>query len=333
MTFRDAHPNRLLQFSERLAVALNLLVLLTIAPVARAQDPQNEDVIRIRTDLIAVAVAVTDSRGSRITGLQQDDFALTDDGHSARIEYFASGTARVALAFLLDNSGSLREQLSRQRDAAVALFSRFGPGSNVAVIRFGQNAITVAPFTNETEKARTAFDVPVNLSERTAIFDAAITAVQAYPARSDSRNERRIVILLSDGLDTASRATARQVIEAAKRANVSFYVIQLPLFTPRDGRLVARAAAKGFRDVAERTGGKFFVVGSAQSTLNPQAQIDLAPVFKSIEDDLQSQYVIGFYPGEASRDGRAHQIAVKLSKTESNRLKVHQLKTSYELKQ
>jgi Ca-activated chloride channel family protein len=333
MTFRDAHPNRLLRFSERLAIALNLLVLSTIAPVALAQDQPAEDVIRIRTDLIAVPVAVTDSRGSRISGLKQDDFALTDDGHAARIDYFASGTARVALAFLLDNSGSLREQLSRQRDAALALFSRFGSGSNVAVIRFGQNAITVAPFTKQTEKARTAFDVPVNLSERTAIFDAAITAVQAYAARADNSNERRIVILLSDGLDTASRASARQVIEAARRANVSFYVIQLPLFTPRYGRLVRRPAAKGFRDVAEKTGGRFFIAGSAQSTLNPQAQIDLAAVFKSIEDDLQSQYVIGFYPGEASRDGRAHRIAVKLSKTEANRLKVHQLKTSYELKQ
>jgi Ca-activated chloride channel family protein len=329
MVLHNPHTRRGPRFPLCLIAAIGLLLC---SPLVPAQEVQPDDVIRVRTDLVAVPVTVTDSRGRRISDLKREDFVLTDDGRSAKIDYFASGAERIALAFVLDNSGSLREQLSRQRDAAIGLFSRFGPGSSVAVIRFGQQARLLAPFTRDKDSARTAFSVPVNLSalsERTAIFDAASTAVQAYTPRGENSTERRIVILISDGLDTASSSSAAQVITAANRMNVSFYVIQLPLFTPSDGRLVPRPAAKGFRDLADRTGGKYFVAGTARSALDPNAPVDLTPVFAAIEEDLRSQYVIGFYPGDASRDGQTHRAAITVS---NRKLKVHQLRTSYSLK-
>jgi len=187
----------------------------------------------------------------------------------------------------------------------------------------------VAPFAKRTDNARLAFSIPLNLSERTAIFDAALVAIQIYAARSENSPERRIAILISDGLDTASRANAQQVIAAANRMNVSFYVIQLPLFTPRDGHLVPRPAAKGFRDLAEKTAGRFFVAGTSVSALAPNTPVDLTPVFAAIEEDLRSQYVIGFYPDAASRDGKPHRTNVSIS---NRKLKVNQLRSSYTLK-
>ena len=326
MVLQTPHTRRGSRITLFLAIAVSLPLF---SSLAKAQETEPIDVISVRTDLVAVSVTVTDSRGRRITDLKQADFLLTDDGRDARIDYFASGAERIALAFVLDNSGSLREQLSRQRDAALGLFSRFGPASSVAVIRFGQQAKLVAPFTRETDSARAAFGVAMNLSERTAIFDAAIVAIQAYASRAENSPERRIAILISDGLDTASRANAQQVIAAANRTNVSFYVIELPLFTPSDGRLVPRPAAKGFRDLAEKTGGRFFVAGTSASALNPNTPVDLTPVFAAIEEDLRSQYVIGFYPGDASRDGQPHRTAVGLL---NSKLKVHQLRNSYSLK-
>ena len=329
MVLHNPHTLRGPRFSICLVTSISLLLF---SSLVSAQEPEPVDVISVRTDLVAVPVTVTDSRGRRISNLKQQDFVLTDDGREARIDYFASGAERIALAFVLDNSGSLREQLSRQRDAALGLFSRFGPASSVAVIRFGQQARLLAPFTSEAEGARAAFSVQVNLSalgDRTAIFDAGIVAVQAYASRGENSSERRIAILISDGLDTSSRANAQTVIAAANRMNVSFYVIQLPLFTPSDGRLVPRPAAKGFRDLAEKTGGKYFVAGTAASTLAPNGPVDLTPVFAAIEEDLRSQYVIGFYPGEASRDGQPHRPAVSAS---NRKLKVHQLRNSYSLK-
>ena len=332
MNLRDSHTNRGPRFPKSWVVLISLLAILT--PTARtetrAQEP--EDVVRVRIDLVAVPVIVVDGSNHRISDLKREDFLLSNDGQNAKIEYFASGAQRVALAFLLDNSGSLREQLRRQRDAALALCSRFGAGSSVAIINFGARASVATPFTADLEKARLAFLGPTTISERTAIFDAALIAVDTFRSRAVNVAERRIAILISDGLDTASAATAQNVIQSALRANVSFYVIQLPLFTPRDGRLVARPAAKGFRDLAQKTGGKYFVAGSVQTALNPDAPIDLTPVFAAIEDDLRSQYVLGFYPGEGSRDARAHTVAVSLANPKHARLWVRQLRTTYELK-
>jgi len=328
MSWHNSHSSHRPQITLCLVALLGLLVF---SSVLRAQEPDPIDVIRVRTDLVTVPLTVTGAQGRRISDLTAGDFLLTDDDRSAKIEYFASGAQKVALAFVLDNSGSLRDQLSRQRDAALALFSRFGPGSSVAVVRFGQQASLVAPFTDDIESARVGFVAPAALSQRAAIFDAALSVTAAFQSRTARATERRIAILISDGLDTASHSTARQAIESANRAVVSFYVIQLPLFMPSDGRLVPRPAAKGFRDLAVKTGGKYFVAGDAKFALTPNYTFDLSPVFTAIEEDLRSQYVVGFYPREAARDGRPHRVAVVLAKP-ARKSKVNQLKTTYSLK-
>jgi Ca-activated chloride channel homolog len=324
----ESKPNifRLSRYPINLIAGLSLFLCVSMAS---AQETEKLDVVSVRTDLVAVPFIVTDSHGHRVPNLRQQDFGLTDDGRNVKIDYFATGGERIALAFVLDNSGSLREQMTRQSDAAAGLISRFGRESSVAVIRFGSIAKLVAPFTTDTESARSAFSVPVNLSERTAIFDAGLVTVQAYAPRGENSSERRIAILISDGLDTASKTNAAQVIAAANRLNVSFYVIQLPLFTPSEGHLAPRPAAKGFRDLAERTGGRYFVGGTARSSLDPKTPVDLAPVFAAIEDDLKSQYVIGFYPDAASRDGHIHRATITLS---NRKQKVRQLRTTYNLR-
>ena len=88
-----------------------------------------------------------------------------------------------------------------------------------------------------SENARAAFKFRAAPNAKTAIFDAAATSLKAFDDLTPSRTERRIVVLISDGLDTRSRTNPDTVIEAALEQHVSFYVIHLPLFEPRDGRL------------------------------------------------------------------------------------------------
>ena len=109
-------------------------------------------------------------------------------------------------------------------------------------------------------------------------------------------------------------------------------MIHLALFEPRDGRLVPRPATKGFRELAEQTGGKYFMLGDASDALNPRASYNLAPVFKAIEEDLQGQYILGFYPMESARDGRFHQIDVTLSSRNKKRLHVRSLRAGFVLR-
>ena len=137
-------------------------------------------------------------------------------------------------------------------------------------------------------------------------------ALKAYDDLPVVRAERRIVVLISDGLDNRSARSAVAVIEAALEKRVSYYVIHLPLFEPRDGRLEVRRPAKGFRELAEKTGGKYFLVGDRESALMPKEN-DLTPIFQAIEEDLKSQYLMGFYIAESARDNKRHFFSVALN--------------------
>ena len=305
--------------------------LLTFSSIVAAQEQEPVDVIRVRTDLVAIPVTVTDSRGHRIADLKQDDFALSDDGRATKIEYFASGAEHVALLFAIDASGSARDIIGQQRSAALALLSRFGRGSRVAVLHFGNFVRLSVPFTTNSEGAEASFNYRPPTNTGTAIFDAAATAVRCFDGSGGFSTERRIVVLLSDGLDTLSSTSYKAVIDAARLRGVSFYVIHFPLFSPRNGALAPRPPSKGFRELAEQTGGHYFRIGDARSALDPRAHYDLAPVFRAIESDLRGQYVLGFYPGDAARNGQIHLVTASLSKRR-RKLKVNQLRASYDLK-
>lgn len=306
-----------LRFSQRVSLFLicGFLTVITHQPGSvLAQEPikPDEEVVRVNTDLLLFSVRIRDKRGQVTTALTERDLTLKDKDHVTTGLYFSPGADRLALVFALDQSGSLREIVAQQRDAARALFGRFGERSQVAVIRFSESPALAAPFGRDANALREAFNFPVGVNRRTAIFNAAAAAVDAFDALPRIRSERRIVILISDGLDNASTIKPGPIIEAAFQKRVSFYVIHLPLFEPRAGRLAVRPPTKGFRELAEKTGGKYFLVGDAQSALAPRQNQDLTSIFRAIEDDLKSQYLLGFYLGETANDGRKHRFSLSL---------------------
>lgn len=290
-----------------------------------------DEVVRVETDLVTVPVFVTDGRGRRVAGLKGEEFEVRDDGRRVELSFFAAGADRVALLFLLDASGSARDTLEAQREAALALFSRFGEGSRVSVMHFQEMVETSLSFTTDAAQARDAFRFASMRDRRTAIFDAALAAVRSFSAGGQSPTERRIIILISDGLDTASSARASDAIKTAREANVSFYIIHLPLFAPRDGRLAPRPTAKGFRDLAEDTGGRFFTVGDARASLTPRPRPDFQLVFEAIAEDLRGQYVLGFYAAAAAERSKSRRVEVRLNARDGRRLRVRSLRDSYQL--
>jgi Ca-activated chloride channel homolog len=317
-----------------LAAALFLQLLFSNSDCL-AQEPtptpaEDEEVISVRTDLVAVPVFVTDSRGRRVAGLAQSDFQVRDNGRVVETSYFAAGAESVGLLFLLDASGSTRETITQQRETALALFSYFGARSHVAVMQFRERAELTQDFTRELRGLHRAFQIVALPDRRTAVFDAAREAVRAFNRPGRGSAERRIVVLVSDGLDTASTTPPASVIAEANAAGVSFYVIHLPLYTPVDGRLAARRPSKGFRELAEKTGGQFFVVGDARSSLDPSAENDLGPIFKAVAEDLKSQYVLGYHAAAAGAEPGAHRVEVRLSTPRERRLRVRQLRETYE---
>jgi len=289
-----------------------LLISLFSTSEVLAQKTDDDDVIRVTTDLSVYPIRVRRRDNHAPVTVTAESFQLKDTDAITTSFYFSGGAERVAIVFVLDESGSLSQILSQQRDAAVALFNRFGKSSRVAVVRFARHPEVVVPFGNDSAAARAAFDFVAHRNTPTAIFDAAARAVQLFESITRDPAERHIVILISDGLDNASRIRASDIINEARERNISFYTIQIPLFEPRDGHLAVRPATKGFKDLAEKTGGKYFLTADASTALLPNANQDLSSVFKSIEDDLKSQYIVGFYVGEKARDGVEHKVSIVL---------------------
>jgi VWFA-related protein len=297
----------------RLFLLLLVSVSAFVVPL-NAQNPTEDDpeVLRVETDLLLFPIRVRDKGKNDVSALTQEQLSLTDKDRVISSVYLSHGIDRVALVFALDQSGSVREIISQQRDAALALFSRFSDKSSVAVLRFAATPNLVAPFGKDAAVAREAFSFPAKSNQPTAIFDAAAAAIRHFEALPRVRSERRIVILLSDGIDNASRTKASAVIESANKNRISFYVIHVPLFIPGDEHLEVRPASSGFRKLAEDTGGKYFLAGDAKNALKPQTSIDLTSVFKAIEDDLKSQFLLGFYISNSARDGKKHNFSLSL---------------------
>jgi Ca-activated chloride channel family protein len=289
-----------------------IVVLVSPGDLFAQQTPLDEEVLRVDTNLLVVPIRVRNKNRGTVTSLTEGDLILKDDDHVTAALYLKQGMDRVALVFALDQSGSTREIISQQRRAAIALFEHFGERSKIAVLRFAESAQLVAPFGRDTSVASEAFVLSVAPNQHTAIFDAAVAALQAFEGLPSVRSERRIVILISDGLDNASRTKPSSVIATALQKRVSFYVIHLPLFAPRDGRLAVRSPAKGFKDLADKTGGKYFLAADSKSALTTRGDVDLTPIFKAIEDDLRSQYLLGYYFAENAQDGRRHRFEISL---------------------
>lgn len=297
-------------------LALILIISTCLFPTAAQTNSQSaevddDDVIRVSTQLLLFPIRVRDEKGRAVAGLTEKDLRLEDKDRAISGLYFVGGVDRVALLFALDQSGSVREVISDQRDAALSLFDRFNERSRIAILQFAGTPKIVVPFNKDSSAAVGGFRFHSGTNQRTAIFDAAATSINSFDALPPVRAERRIVILISDGLDNASTNKAGTVINEARKKRVSFYVIHLPLFEPRDSHLAVRKPSNGFRDLAEKTGGMYFLARNARQALS-SASVDLAPIFQAIEEDLKSQYLLGFYVSESSKDGRNHIFSLSL---------------------
>ena len=308
--FSGAHHSlhKLLKIS---LLLITVGVSLNAVAQTSTQKEDDDDVIRVSTDLLMFPIRVRDGKGQAVGGLTEKDLRLEDKDKAVSGLYFQSGVDRVALVFALDSSGSIQDVIFQQRDAAIALFDRFNDRSRIAVLQFAETPDVVVPFNRESSAAAEGFRFHFRHNQGTAIFDAAAKSINTFAALPKVRSERRIVILISDGLDNASAIKPNSVIAEAVEKRISFYVIHLPLLEPRDGRLAVRPPSSGFRDLAEKTGGKYFLIQNVKQILS-STPIDLTPIFRAIEEDLKSQYLLGFYISESAKDGRKHTFSLGL---------------------
>ncbi|HYU79464.1 MAG TPA: VWA domain-containing protein [Vicinamibacterales bacterium] len=261
-------------------------------------------------ELVTVTATVRDRRGRLVKGLTSQDFEIYDAGVRRAITNFRSDPSPVSLAILFDVSGSMRvaDRATAAKFAAYHLISWLESGRDeAALFTFDSRLHEVAPFTVDTRALQGALG-EVDPFGATSLHDAIAEAARRAATRG-GEGRRRAVVVITDGVDTASRLTPSEVSAVASEIDVPVYVIAtvLPIDHPgREGSLVGQATtpteAGTVEDLAMWTGGSFFYASTPSDTSQTARQVI---------EELREQYVIAFEPFAASRGWRPLEIRTR----------------------
>ena len=254
--------------------------------------------IRMNVDMVLVPVTVTDPMNRLVTGLEQDDFQVFENTKEQKIRTFASEDAPVSIGIIFDLSGSMTSKLIRARESILQFIKTANPQDEFFVIGFNDRPELIEDFTNSMEdiQARLA---TVRAGHRTALLDAIYYGVAKM---KDARHERKALLVVSDGGDNRSRYTEGEVRAQVREADVEIYSIGI--FDPYAPTPEERTGPHLLDDVSEVTGGRLFRVDDID---------EMGDIAEKISTELRNQYVIGYRPGDLTRDGKWRKVKVKVN--------------------
>src|SRR5689334_12308055 len=262
---------------------------------------QNDDVIRTSTDNVVLNVTVTDKSGQYVKGLKPSDFKVFEDGVEVKPEMIASFSLQespYAAVVLLDSSGSMEERFTLARSAAIRFLDGLRDEDVAAVYRFDSKVERVQEFSGGRDLAPIAY--AIHAKGMTTLNDAIVEAARTLAERPE---HRKAIVILSDGMDTFSKASSEKAVESALAVGASIYAVDMSALEVGGGaRNEGAPTLKGF---AEKTGGRFI------STAGGPA---LRDAFAGIANELGQQYTIAYRPLNTARDGKWRKLEVKLSR-------------------
>ena len=276
-----------------------LAILIVITTVAVAQD--DDDVVRTSTDLVVLNLTITDKAGQYVKALKVSDFKLYDNGVEIKPDMIASFSvqeAPYAAVVLLDSSGSMEARFSLARSAAIRFLDGLRPEDVAAVYRFDSKVERVQEFSGGRDLAPTAY--AIRATGMTTLNDAIVEAANTLASRPE---HRKAIVILSDGMDTFSKATSDKAVEKALAVGASIYAVDMSqIEVSGSGKRQGAASLKGF---AEKTGGRFVATPGGQA---------MRDAFSGIADELGHQYTLSYRPETQTRDGKWHTLEVKVQR-------------------
>jgi len=281
------------------------LVLLTLSafitvPSSRAQD---DDVVRVDTDLVVLNVTVLDKEGQYVPGLKLADFKVFEEGREVPVKLISSFGAHespFASVILLDTSGSMESRMTLGRSAAIRFLDGLRAEDVAAVYNFDYKIEQVQDFSSARDLAPMAFGL--RAKGMTALYDAIIRAAETLGTRQEAR---KAIVILSDGIDTQSRASSGKALDAALAVSANIYAVDMSATEGASTR--SQQSALMLKGFAEKTGGRFIATPGGPA---------LRDAFASIAQELGHQYTIAFRPTNQAHDGRWRSLEVKLSRPE-----------------
>ncbi|HEX5080592.1 MAG TPA: VWA domain-containing protein [Blastocatellia bacterium] len=271
------------------------------------------DTLSFATTQVLVNVTVRNARGKYVSTLDRKAFTLLEDDKEQEVSEFFGEDAPMAVAMVLDVSGSVIEKdLERYRNSALDLAYRLKPDDTLALYTFDEKGVQKVRDYSSTVAGLKPLLKQLKGEGNTPLYDAILLASQELRVRPE---RRRALVLISDGADSASQATLREVEKQTFLAGVAVYAIDLVNTEKSARRSVERqASAQTLKQIAQESGGRY-ITTEDKFFLMP-SRMKLKQIFKDLIAELHSQYAIAYEPTNSRRDGRWRTIRVNMEQAD-----------------
>jgi Ca-activated chloride channel family protein len=259
-------------------------------------DP-NRYVEEVDVNLVELPVTVIDGDGMPLAGIAKEDFTVLEDGKPQTIESFGfASDLPLSLGVLVDHSGSMKPRIEDARKAALEFFAQImRQGDKAFFGGFSFEARDITPFTSEIGALhQQVLDLP-EAEGGTALHDAIITGLYRFRAVQG----RKALVIVTDGDDTVSKVAYEEMLEYVRASRVPIYFIGVGL-----GRLDFGVTGK-LRTLAAETGGVTFFIGNVS---------ELTATYEQLENELRSQYLLGYYTRSSKNDRAYRTVDVKVNR-------------------
>jgi Ca-activated chloride channel homolog len=253
--------------------------------------------MRVDVNLVLVPVTVTDPLNRLVTGLERQDFFVYENNALQKLKSFSAEDAPVSIGIIFDLSGSMTDKINRARNSILEFLRTANPQDEFFVIGFNDRPELITDFTNSIDNIEARL-LTVKPGHRTALLDAIYFGLNKM---KQAKNERKALLVVSDGGDNRSRYTESEVRAVVRESDVQIYSIGI-----FDQYAPTREEQLGpilLHDVSEETGGQLFRVDDLA---------DMADIATKISAELRNQYVLGYKSDDLKRDGKWRKLKVKL---------------------
>jgi Ca-activated chloride channel family protein len=277
-------------------LVLVLSIVVTSALVL-AQDP--ETTLKVDVKLVNVFVTVTDARGAPVATLQKENFVLKEDGREQKIAIFSRESALpLSIVLAVDTSLSTRKDLPLELISARRFVHAIvRPQDGLSLYKFSEEVSELVPFTSDLKRIDAGID-RVRNGSATALYDAVFLGSQALSRRQG----RKVMVVITDGGDTASQVKYQEALRAAQESEAIIYSIIIVPIEADAGRDTGGEHA--LIQISADTGGKYYYATSLE-------QLDAA--FQKISDELRTQYLLAYYPTQRFSDSEFRQLHIDLA--------------------
>ncbi|HQZ98447.1 MAG TPA: VWA domain-containing protein [Pyrinomonadaceae bacterium] len=308
-----------------------------------ATPPEDDEVIRVETNLVTMPVSVLDRDGRFISGLQQKDFKIFEDGVEQKLDYFQSVEQPFTVILLIDVSPSTQFRIDEIQSAAITFVDQLRPADKVMVVAFDQHVQVMCPATNDRRVLRGAIQ-QAQFGDGTSLYEAVDYVIQQQLRTIQGR---KAVVLFSDGVDTTSRrASYDSTLKDTEEVDALFYTIRYDTSTdmyggnnnptPRTGRggrvtmadilgailtggnvsVGSGGRGRGGANSAEYEKGRKYLetlaLNSGGRQFEAQSIYNVDAAFAGIAEELRRQYSLGYYPEAVGKVGDRKQIKIRV---------------------